>query len=486
MQKARYLVVVSCACASAACGTEVARAVDIARDAGPTGIPVSPPVCNSNYVTDRIIRGEVTLPEPVSYRRAGYYYGHPQDDRIAFATTRNNGGLVAWLNSAGTHVHVTAITPDLQRDGDDVVVEGTEVSGLVAFDDGFALLTRRTDPGEPLGDAMTPVQAAYLVRWQNGAEAFAVPLTGTKSITNAPDSEKRDYPTGLSGRLAFSGAQFGAYFTVRGAANDRYVNLNSDKLVQVDETGLFAGGWRAACRQSLGTRLLAEMDRFVPFCISDGEVGTPGLYAALGTRSARRLATEVTYSSGNYATGNFGSAVPRPDGYLVAWASRGVSSNGNAANNSHEPAVALVNPDLYLVADSVWPFQPVKGAEPAEDAVNVHAAPYGNRVLLVWETIASPQYRPGYGHSTGQYGGLHFRFVDFEGNAASEEEEMADPIAPNGPDDIVQFPTTGDLGWAYVVEPGRSFETLLTPSSVPNTPPINKIGFVRLTYCTGP
>jgi hypothetical protein len=511
MKKARSLIAISCACASAACGTEIARAVDIAPtgspppsttvDAGPPSAPEKPPVCTTAKLTDRLLYGKVMLPEEVRYKRSAYFYGFPQDDRIAFSAS-SNGAQVAWLTSAGTQVHVTPIAPaeftpagNNVRAGDDITVDGSEVGGLVAFDDGFALLTRRPDLGEPIPESTG--QATFLVRWKDKNQEFAVPLTGTRFATTADTVDKHDFPLPLSsiswsGRLLFENSQYGAYFGVRGGSGDRYSNQNSDKFVVMDAAGRFVSGFRAACRQNLGGRLLADTTGgFAPFCMSDGSYGTAGVYAvAMGPLRTIKLAPEVTFASGSYLGGNFGSAVKLPNGYVVAWASRGVSLNSSGqidgpADNLHAPAIALLKKDLTLEAGNnpKWPFPRKVDSDGnrLEDAVNVHAQVYGDKVLLVWETITSPAYRPSTGVSVGNYGGTHFRLIDASGNIASDEEFLPTSIAPNGPDDIVQFPN-GDVGWAYVPE-DRYFQSFTAPNGVSA---LTEIRFVRLTYCTPP
>jgi hypothetical protein len=100
----------------------------------------------------------------------------------------------------------------------------------------------------------------------------------------------------------------------------------------------------------------------------------------------------------------------------------------------------------------------------------------------VWETIDSPAFSSSNGYSTGVYGGTHFRLVDAQGNTASDEEVLPDAIAPNGPDDIVQFSNL-DLGWAYVPEAERNFQTPVTAAALPSLPVVSEIRFVRLTWC---
>ena len=507
MQKARYLVALSCACASAACSTEIATAVYPRRmDAGTPGLPDKPPQCNSSRIIDRLSQASIPLPEGVRYKRGLSYFGLPQDERIAFSSSINNVSFVAWLNNSGTHVHVTPLAltaTEMTRFGTDYIVQGTELSGLVALDDGFAILTRRTDIGEALGEGGMPVQATHLVRWQNGRELFAVPLTGTRSITNADLSEKRDYPISQSARLVFNGTHYGAYFSVRGfdapaggPPEDRWPGQLGDKFVQVDDGGRLVSAWRMGCRQHLQGRIVVDGSAFVPFCMSDGTIGDPGVNLVEGPGDARyNIAFEsaplpmVTYG---YAGGNFGSVVKMPGGYVVGWASRGVSypideASPDALYDFHEPAVAVLGPNRRLSAPPEWPF--LTTSRPARDAVNVHAAPYGaDKVLIVWETIDAPRFRPGMdpgeGFSTGSYGGTHFRFVDAAGKAVSDEEETSpSAIAPNGPDEIVQL-SNGDLVWAYVPEPQRDFQATVSGTELPNLPIISQIHLVRLLYCT--
>ena len=502
MKKVRYLFVLSCACASAACGTEVATAVVPADLDSGTTPPEKPPQCTSTRITDRLIRSSISLSESIRYKRTGYYFGLPQDDRIAFSVLNNNVGMVAWVDSAGSTVHVTplTITPDsISLFGTDVPVEGTELSGLVALSDGFALLTRRADPGDSLGEG---IQATYLVRWKDRSEIFRVPLTGTRSIVSAPDNQKRDFPNpvsgyfnSLSGRLEHNGTHLAAYFSVRGAQGDLYEGSHGDKFVQVDKNGQFVSGWRMGCRTSLGNRLIAEPTGFLAFCMSNGDLGEPGpqLVTMPGktTRLAPENATLADYGNFSvaYVGGNFGSAVATSSGYLVAWASRGVrvgtgtDPNPTAGHDSHEPAVAVLDRERNVVPVPLrWPFLPDNVTKPTSAAVNVHAGVYGSdKVLLVWESADSPYFRSNYGYSTGTYGGTHFRLVDNNGIAASEQEDVFEAIAPNGQDDIVRFPN-GDLGWAYVPE-ARDFQTVLSSSALPNVPPISKINFVRVRYC---
>jgi hypothetical protein len=406
-------------------------------------------------------------------------------------------------------VHVTPIAADLSVSGPDVLVPGTEISGLVARDDGFALLTRRTDQGDPLDNGQA-AQATYFVRYRDGREVFAVALTGTRSISEGADIDRRDYPTGISGRLAWNDKYYGAYFTVKAANGDRLAGATVDKLVFVDDEGrLVSGGWRSACRTSLGTRLISEPNGFKMFCMTDGASNADalaGLNLAFSGAATRRLAPETTLTG--YAGGNLGSTIRLGDGYLVGWASRGIDFQNmtGPGYSLHEPVLVRLSSDLSHMSARTWPFHIgalVKDDAPKVDAVNVHIGAYGDdAALVVWETIENPMFRGNVGYSTGSYGGTHFRLVDMHPitatsdsgapiviadggtpvSASDEEVWPSEGIAPNGPDDIVRFPN-GDLGWAFVNQV-RDFQNVLAASSIPSVTPTATIKVVKFAYCT--
>jgi hypothetical protein len=475
MRKARFLVALAVPWMGFGCGTEILHTADLpAADGGLGGSPNSWPLCNGSTLQSRFTVVPVQLPVDIRYKRPGYGE-FPEDERIAFSTSsRTNTSHVAWLNNEATQVHVTPIGPDLTRAGDDVIVEGTDVGGLVVHDDGFALLTRRADLGEPVGDGATTTQAAFWVRVKNGQQ-LAVPLTGTKSITDATGADRRDFSLGLKGRLAYNGnlRKYGAYFAVRAGLEHRFAGQDSDKLVYLDEQGQFlSGGWSwGACTRNLGIRLVAE--NFTAFCISDGDDARVNVIPPTLPLRPRAIAQEVGWPG--YAGGQFGSAVKVSDGYLLGWLSRG-SINPMP---SHNLAWAFIAND-YTIMRPRW----VAGAQTEDVAeINLHLAPYGpHRVLLVWESIERPRCSSGVCY--GEYGGTHYRLMDLAGNFVSEEVVTFPPSAatPNSADDIAVYPNW-DLGWAFVAEERNFTGPLAIANGVPNTAPARELKVVRLSYC---
>ena len=173
--------------------------------------------------------------------------GIPTDARIAFAVAPSGDAYVAWSDNALENVHVTPLTALLTRLGPDIIVAGHDVGGLVALNDGFALLLSRDDPGDALvnlnvssdNDALLGY-ASVLVRYTGNAETFAAPLTGTASITTESSGPMLDCIEILDGRLAFDGSRYGAYFTVH-----QCLSLNA--LDQLDPHNLpSVGGYAVA------------------------------------------------------------------------------------------------------------------------------------------------------------------------------------------------------------------------------------------------
>src|SRR5262249_34398604 len=145
-------------------------------------------------------------------------------------------------------------------------------------------------------------KAAILVRYRQGAEAFAVALTGTTSIVgNDAADHRRDclpmvnFFTSLNGRLAWNGDgagagdteagspfKYGAYFNVHGCAGDFQQSSYGNKLVYLDDDGNWLpGGWDWGCSASYGVRLLPEPDVFTSLCIAERSP-FPGLDLVLG------------------------------------------------------------------------------------------------------------------------------------------------------------------------------------------------------------
>lgn len=395
------------------------------------------------------------LPSALTYLIPGYNE-MPEWTRIDTETAPDGSVQIAWPAADG--VHVTPLTAALQRRGPDVVVPGArEVGGLVAHNDGFALLTRVPDSNK-WGDT-----AAALVRYRNGAQVFLRKLTGSASNDTSPV---------LDSQLKWDGTRYGAYFVVHGAggfADGHY----GDKLAYVNGNGtVLSGGWDWGCSHNEGIALYPEASGpFTSLCFDDWRSGlfvSTGIGAPDEAPVVQREQCWAGYCGGTFP-GNAGAIVKSPSGrYATAFASRGnASAAKNPADSSgrgwtvtprtatHQVAVA------FLKNGSTPDGNPVLLTnDPGTDHVNVHIAPLGTgRLLVSWENVLNASCNAG--TCTGTFGGTHLRIIDWSGKALAADQVVDARI----PGDIAALPD-GSLVWTYVqATPDYSSPLSGTPTS---------------------
>lgn len=442
------------------------------RDAQPSGPEAGIETCPAS-LAERVTTTTLQLNDEIRYKQLGYD-GAPRDERVALSVAADGSAQVAWLNRAGTHVHVTPLDAELRERGQEVVLEGLEVGGLAARSDGFALLTRRKDPGEPLRDpaAMDRIApAALLLQVRRGVELAPVALTGTLAVTRRDDPEARDCaPTPLHGRLIWSGDKYGAFFKLHGCEGDPHAALYGDKLVYLNDAGdALPGGSSWNCSISQGVRLVAESAAFTALCMAD-LAPARGLNLVNEDRAASALAPEIGHSG--YSGGQFGSLVKLADGYLVGWLSRGVAAPGSNEAARDAPDIALLRLDRDRVpVGEVWYL----GETPDIAEANLHLAVYGEGVLIVWDSVEDLRCEDW--TCWGQYKGTLALHVTPDGKPLSRVATIR--AAPNTEDDIAVLPN-GDLAWAYVDDDERNYDRQLALEDVPAKRSLN---LARMRAC---
>jgi hypothetical protein len=441
----------------------------------------SPNRCGATLASSLAVT-HVPVDADIRQRRAGYNL-LPEDERIAFSVDADGAAKVAWLDAAGTRVHVTPLDVTFARSAPDVVMDGIEVGGLVAQKDGFALLTRRADPGAPLADPAASGavgKAAVFVRVRNGIEEVVAPLTGTASVTTSTLGPARDCAMSpLHGRLEWNGAKYGAYFAMHGCEGDVHASYYGDKLAYLDDGGRgLAGGWAWNCSINEGLRLLPERDVFTSVCLSDG-TPFPGLDLVVAGRPPVELSPEM--STDGYSAGKFGSIVKMRDGtYVVGWLSRGVvdanASPVRATKRAPDVALLRLGADYASLGPLTWVTQTDNVAE-----ANLHLAPYGaDRLLVAWDSIESLKCGPQ--TCFGQYTGTHLRLLDLHGMFLSPDTLV--PAVPNTDEDLRVLPN-GDIAWAFVAEAERNYADPLVPADGGVDPgaPSRTLSVARLAFC---
>jgi hypothetical protein len=118
-----------------------------------------------------VSKDAITLAGGFNYAVPGYDY-RPHHARTPFAVSSGNGNTyVAYLSGNTVYVQQVDHANGFAAVGSPAAVSGLVAGGLVAHDDGFALLTTRKD-----GTTANGEPTAYLVRYQNGKETWATPL----------------------------------------------------------------------------------------------------------------------------------------------------------------------------------------------------------------------------------------------------------------------------------------------------------------------
>ncbi|WP_329260199.1 hypothetical protein OG223_40820 [Streptomyces sp. NBC_01478] len=380
----------------------------------------------------------VALAAKFPYLTAGYNNTR-QWTRTTTAVAPNGTLRVAWPAADG--VHVTPLNAAGLRSGADTVVKGAkEVGGLVAHNDGFALLTRVADTNK------WKETAAAIVRYTNGRQTFSTKLTGTASNDTSP---------GLDGQLTWNGSKYGAYFVVHGAGGFADGHFG-DKLAYISAKGAkLSGGWSWGCSHNEGIALHAETTgAFTSLCFDDWRSGlfvSTGIGAPDVAPVVQREQCWAGYCGGTFP-GRTGDLVKSASGrYATAFASRGAASaKKNSADSSGRGWTVTPKTSTHQVAVA---FMANRNSGPGKaiyltsaagtENVNVHVAPYGkDRLLVSWESLKGAKCAAG--TCTGTFTGTHLRLIDWNGKFQSADKVVSARISGD-----IAVLKNGTLTWAY-------------------------------------
>jgi hypothetical protein len=321
-----------------------------------------------------------------------------------------------------------------------VVSGAQEVGGLVALDNGFALLTRKADTQSNMWNET----AAYLVRYSSsGGQLWSTKLTGTSTDDTAPV---------LDGALRWDGTRFGAYFVVHGAGGFASGHFG-DTLIYVNSNGsIESGGWSWGCSHNEGIALWPiKGSDFGAECYDDWRSGL-FVATAIGAPDNAPVIQRAQCWAG-YCGGIIGGLVQSPSGrFATLFSSRGEASQElNSADSSgrgwtvtsvwstHQVAVDFLNSSATEPTRS----SPIYLTDTAStDHLNPHIAPYGASDYLVsWESVTNASCNAG--TCTGTFAGTHIRVIN--SNGAFVTADLVTPAHIAG--DIAILPN-GTLMWA--------------------------------------
>ena len=464
----------------AGCGERQVEIIGGLPDGG--GLPVSCP----GTLGERLQVVDVPVDRDIAWQKMGYDH-FPVDERVALAVQPDGQAQIAWLalpDTVAGGVHVTPLDASLARRGPDVVLStGQEVSGLVAHDDGFALLTRDLNPGTPidLGDGAT---VALLVRYRNGAEWWKKELTGDRS--DSPPEADTLYSPFLEGQLVWNGSTYGAYFVVRGGVGDPGEGFWRDALVFRDSLGGALPSTmpqlERGCQNNGGIRLIPDQAKanlvaaawttlpdITGLCVQQAR---PEL--KLTSLEADQAVSDQEVSWPGYAGARLGSLLKVAGGYLVFWLSLGDTAEADQ-HKGHDIRMARLDASFNLVGGPTWITQ-TAGVE----EWNLHVAPYGKEhFLMLYEEITITGSTSDKGAMyLGNYRGTHLALLDASGVVLSDELVQDKPLAVTANAEPVLLPG-GDVAWPFV-NPTPDYTTTI---SAPNGPGQRTLHIARVRYC---
>jgi hypothetical protein len=446
----------------------------------------APAVCPAT-LAERLSVAQIPVGNDVNIAWQKMGYDHfPVDERVALAVQPDGQAQIAWTESspaAATStsaygplgVHVTPLDANLARRADDVFMPtGLEVSGLVAHDDGFALLTRDTNTGVAInGDDSNTI--GFLLRYQNGGERWKQELTGSNSEDAAETHTV--YSPFLEGQLLWSDSAYGAYFVVKGGAGDSNQGYWWDLLVFRDSFGRPAPIPLAhGCANNGGIRLIPDANKanLVPGTYPS----QPAMTAACVQQSrqtvkltgleADRLISDQEVNFPGYAGARFGSLLKVADGYLVYWLSLGATNQ----QTGHDIRMARLDRSFNVVSGPTWVTQ-----TPGREEWNLHVVPYGpDHFLMIYLelTITSSAFDH-YAMYLGNLVGTHLVLLDAGGTPISDELVQGAPITAN--DEPVLLGS--DVAWPFV-NPAPDFTHTVDGT---NGPGQTNLHVARVRYC---
>ncbi|KAH8658052.1 hypothetical protein BX600DRAFT_384893 [Xylariales sp. PMI_506] len=408
--------------------------------------------------------------------KEAYWTGLPHHRRTPFAVSPDGqSAYLAYLNANETAVHIQQIDPThFTAVGTAVTVNGgQEAGGLVAHDDGFALLTNEPLPSGTTDAPADNTPVPVLYRFTNGVQTFKTFLGGPGvdadfGLAASPD---------LNGDLVYSeeAGLYGAYFVITAYTGDaaghygdsiKYVNTNGT----LETISGASSSW--GCSHNTGIAFeAADAAPFASICAEDQ--GDIWLNTETQGMSGVKISNENTTNgaSGEPMGGMSGSfsglaRLVDSDAYVFAWVSRGAKdlAENTWLGDGYTTSINRTNPRNVAVAqftDKNTLVGPQASSEvgatdgdsqinwitnTTNDCSNAHVAAFdGENVLVTWEEIENPSCQFIAMGCSGTFAGSYFQLVN-DGTKVGEPLVETDTFVAG---DMVTM-SDGRVCWPYV------------------------------------
>ncbi|KAF9890099.1 hypothetical protein FE257_006260 [Aspergillus nanangensis] len=421
----------------------------------------------------------LALDYPFNPVKPAYWTGYPHHRRTPFAVSPDEqSAYVAYLDNSETGVHVQSVDPQtFAAKGSAITISGAkEAGGLVAHNDGFALLTNEAMPSSTANSPPdgTPVPVMY--RYTDGKQTWKTWLGGPDvhpddGLSMSPD---------LNGDLVYSeeAGLYGAYFVVTDYAGWASGHFG-DSVQYIAKDGTLrtitdaSSSW--GCSHNTGIAFeAADAAPFASICAEDqGAIW-------LNTNNRGMSNTGVKISNENTTNGASGEPMGGMSGsysslarfqqstnYIFSWVSRGASeisentwmgdgyTNSQNRTNNRNVAIALFS-DKYtkvgaqatsVVGSSDGDSQVNWVTSGNNDCSNAHVATFGpSNALVSWEEISDPICDFVAMGCRGDFAGSFFQQVDASGKKVGQPLKSLDTYVAG---DMVTM-TDGRICWPYI------------------------------------
>ncbi|PNS15606.1 Cell morphoproteinsis protein PAG1 [Sphaceloma murrayae] len=411
--------------------------------------------------------------------KPAYWTTRPKHRRTPFALSPDGSkAFLAYLDSSGTDVHVQQVDPTtFAAVGASITVAGTkEAGGLVAHNDGFALLANAPTTAQPIPTDNAPIANLYrYVLPKTDAPTWVTPLGGADSWIQQTAGAMSASPD-MNGDLVYSEAAglYGAYYVVtdyQGWAAGHF----GDSIQYIDKSGTVqnktvgSNGW--GCSHNTGIALeAADAAPFASMCAEDQ--GAIWLNTGGKGMEGVKVSNEHTINgaSGEPFGGMSGSysSLARFQGsgaYISAWVSRGAAmltadswrgtgyTKAQQRTEYRRVAIAtfsdkqtLDGPEASSTVGATDGDSQIKWvSDGPADASNARVATFdGTNALVSWDQIDSPSCTDDAMDCSGTYTGTRYQLIT---NGQKTGAPITSQVFVSG--DQVTMPD-GRICWPYV------------------------------------
>ncbi|KKA27326.1 hypothetical protein TD95_002308 [Thielaviopsis punctulata] len=437
-------------------------------------------------ITDSMLSKTVealTLKNSFNPIKSSYWTGYPHHRRTPFAVSPDGKtAYLAYLDASETDVHIQSVDPTtFNATGVTVTVTGAkEAGGLVAHNDGFAVLINKPLPSGTANAPPDNTPVAALARFDaSGTQKWETYLGGPNIDADndlaSPDmngdlvfSEKAGYYAAYIVVTAYSGPASGHF----GDAI-RYINTEG-KLTTINGA---SSSW--GCSHNTGIAFeAADAPPYASICAEDQGAVWLNTETQSMTNNGVKISNEHVINgasnepmggmSGSFSgLARFGGANASSNKYIFAWVSRGaidltentwMGSGYTKAENrtvARNVAIATMSDKKTLIGKQATSVVGAKDGDSqinwvtsgSADCQNAHAATFDDsNALITWEQIDNPEcYYDAMG-CKGQFSGTFYQQVDSSGKKLGEPLKSMDSFVAG---DMVTM-DDGRICWPYV------------------------------------